>query len=475
MVRLPVIDRALAGALLAVAVQLVSGTFHGARATLQRSALVAGPADPGLAVQGAAADTVVDRWLEALSRGTASITSVGDELRANTELRTRIGPFFGERLAQWTGDDPDRLSAAARVSLSMDGARGARGFADRFLVGHPGRSKTFLMDYLRAADRAEKHREAAWAATQLSLISPRAADRARWQSEAAERMLLAGDSAGARAGLRDLARDPAPGARARESARSRLVEVVAGDAASVDEALEEIAAYAAAYPDSIGRTAGHRAQLALTMAKARGAAAALRWIEGFIGQDTSVVSDVALAGAAAQLAFYSGDREKALEYSVMALAVATDDPADRARRVELLALVQSSDSSGVAWAGTAAHALFADPENAGPVVEFPTGVAGRPSPGVLSFLAARADRASRQDLASELWSRIVDSHPESAEAPAAMLGLARTAAARGDESARTAWLERLVVEYPQSALAPSARRMLAAGGNSPARPGAGER
>ncbi|MDO8666667.1 MAG: hypothetical protein Q7J79_08650, partial [Gemmatimonadales bacterium] len=62
--------------------------------------------------------------------------------------------------------------------------------------------------------------------------------------------------------------------------------------------------------------------------------------------------------------------------------------------------------------------------------------------------------------ARAIWEDLAERHAESSAAPAALLGLARAAAARGDVPGAVARLEALILNYPGSALAPEARREL---------------
>ena len=55
---------------------------------------------------------------------------------------------------------------------------------------------------------------------------------------------------------------------------------------------------------------------------------------------------------------------------------------------------------------------------------------------------------------------LVQAYPGAAEAPGALLALAREALPSRSDQART-WLQRLIIDHPESALAPVARRLLA--------------
>ena len=80
---------------------------------------------------------------------------------------------------------------------------------------------------------------------------------------------------------------------------------------------------------------------------------------------------------------------------------------------------------------------------------------------LLGFAASLADGAGLPALAMQARRSIVDELPQSQEAPAALLALARTLAASPDGSDEARVLvERLILEYPRSALVPQARQEL---------------
>jgi hypothetical protein len=77
------------------------------------------------------------------------------------------------------------------------------------------------------------------------------------------------------------------------------------------------------------------------------------------------------------------------------------------------------------------------------------------------LLAARYAVLARDPAAAQaIWEDIAQRHAESSAAPAALLGLARASAGRGDLAGATTRLEALILTYPQSALVPEARREL---------------
>jgi tetratricopeptide (TPR) repeat protein len=82
-------------------------------------------------------------------------------------------------------------------------------------------------------------------------------------------------------------------------------------------------------------------------------------------------------------------------------------------------------------------------------------------PPLLDYLAGLAEGAGLERDAREIRHRIVAEHPDSGEAPGALLALARDLQGDlGAEAEARELLERLIIEYPRSALVPQARREL---------------
>src|SRR6185437_5076662 len=88
------------------------------------------------------------------------------------------------------------------------------------------------------------------------------------------------------------------------------------------------------------------------------------------------------------------------------------------------------------------------------------------TPGGRSLLlatAAQIQLARKNDVeAAALWKRIVESDPDTPEAPEAELEWARSLHRAGDAAGAATHLEHLILTYPQSALVPQARRELEA-------------
>ena len=135
------------------------------------------------------------------------------------------------------------------------------------------------------------------------------------------------------------------------------------------------------------------------------------------------------------------------------------DPAEQTTRLQLLTLLQAGDSSEVAIVGEGTFKLLRDPpgfdplQSLGALAAVPQ-TSGRPL--ALLYLADAAATEGRYEVARVFRLQVIQRYANSAEAPVALLSLAREA----DQPEAGRWLEQLIVGYPDSALAPMARRLL---------------
>ncbi|MDX1578896.1 MAG: hypothetical protein R3266_10435, partial [Gemmatimonadota bacterium] len=234
--------------------------------------------------------------------------------------------------------------------------------------------------------------------------------------------------------------------------------LLARDPNSVDEARELLGRYAETYPDSVLALAAMQGELALGLVGPGGVEAA----EASLAEARRALPERAagpLDAVAARLALFAGLKDSVAARAGRSAAQDELEADERTRRLQLLTLAQVADSAELALAGRAALELYRSPRAFDPGATLGA-LAGLPDgpgrPVVLAFLADRAEAAGRTEVASALRRRIVEVYPTSAEAPPALLDLARSA---GPEEA-AGWLERLVIEHPESALAPMARRLL---------------
>ncbi len=448
-----------AGARLARAdVQLTAGDSAAAVRTLGDAAAPPGEVLGRLAdlllVMGDA-ERLAAAWAGLLALDPPATDDVERGLRAAGEA----GVAYFDRLRGELGGRPDAPArAGAIVALRVGRAAAARELAEGGRGVGEAEDAAFLREYAREAEAAGLSSEVAWAAGLLAGLSPRPVDQFRWRALAAEQALAAGDSGSARRALETLTRESAPGDAPHQAASRRLFGLLSVDPASLGEATDVLARYLREYPDSAAAEAAMRDELAIGHARA-GDLAAGEAVLAEARERLRVAWTGPLDAAAARLSLYAGRRDSARERARRSVRDPGIDAAERTRRLALLTLVQTADSAETRIVGAAALGLLGSPEafDPGPALRELAGAsASEGRPAALAFLADAAAAAGRGEIADGLRRRIVERHPGSPEAPAALLDLARAAPA----AEAVVWLEHLIVEYPRSALAPVARRLL---------------
>ncbi len=402
-----------------------------------------------------AADDLVASWTELLALDPPGTADVVEDLQgAGTDKQTLLDRL----LAGVEGRSGSATRAAALVALRLGSARAARRVADQARGAGELADAAFLREYVREADEADLPAEVAWAARHLVVLSPRPVDRWRWQALSADRALAAGDSGSARTAFVELTRESQPGDAPHQLASQRLFSLLAADPGALEDAANLLGRYVAQYPDSSRAESAMIGELAIGHARAGDLEAA----EAVLADARSRVPRAAsgpLDAAGALLSLYAGRSDSARARAGRSVQEAGLDAGEQTRRLGLLTLVQTADSSEIRVVGRAAHELLmpAASFDPGPTLRALAGLPGSSGrPTVLAFLADMAAKAGRAEVAAGVRRQVVERHPASPEAPEALLELARSASS--DEAGP--WLERLIVGYPESALAPIARRML---------------
>ena len=400
-------------------------------------------------------EAVSDAWVPLLSFDEPAIDVVAEDIARAAEPDRALTRLVED--LEWPGPAA-RAGALLAVRLGHDAE--ARRLAEH--VGGEDRAQ-FLRDYVREAELADRAGEAAWAAGELVSLSPRPVDRMRWLAMAADRSLVAGDTAAARDALEALADGSEPGDGPHDASLRRLFELMAADPAQLDDASALLDRYGADYPDSIAAQATMYGQLAAGHARAGDLATAANVVRD--GRDalsgpSAVAAAPPLDAAAGRLAFWGGRRDSAVALTGRSLVQQGLPAAERTRRIRLLSALEASDSTEAVIVGGAALGLHRDPASFDLAPPIAALLAAPSTPGraaTLAYLGDLAAEAGRSIEAIELWRRVAEGYPDSPETPGAILALAR--ATPREEAVR--WLEQLIVGYPESALAPVARRMLA--------------
>ncbi|HEY6807791.1 MAG TPA: hypothetical protein VI160_03295, partial [Gemmatimonadales bacterium] len=270
------------------------------------------------------------------------------------------------------------------------------------------------------------------------------------RADAARAFLDAGDRAGARAVLEQLAADTAGNSAMQTQAQGALLEVMIGDG-DLDGAQARLEALT---PRLTGDAVE---ELRLLLAHARITRGDLDRAETTLAPDSSVAA-LALRG---WVALYRGDLARAVALFREAGPYAGERD-DATRRSEMVALLQRVAQDRNAELGGALLAL-ARGDSAG-AVEGLRRAAGRTgSPGDVLLLAGRiAARmgGTRDADAAALFQQVVEAGGTGAAPPAAELAWAQLLVRQGRGSEAITHLEHLILTYPSSAAVPEARREL---------------
>jgi len=275
-------------------------------------------------------------------------------------------------------------------------------------------------------------------------------DAVRERVEAARAYAEGGDAASARRVLREMAEDPRAPADVAVSTTGALVELYAreGDPAEAERLLRP----------GRSRLDGSEAQrLAIVVARA--------WIAhgDFPRAITLVQDDPSLAADDIRgwVALFQG-RLKDARPLLRGAGLADTDPDRAVRRAAISALLQEVHADSLPALGSALF-LTERRDTAAAVRALVTlarsGAAAGGEPELLA-LAARWSAATDPAMSESLWTEVQNRFPDAPSAPAAVLALARDAAARGDLAVAAQRLEAMILRYPDSALLPEARREL---------------
>jgi len=397
--------------------------------------------------------------------------AAGNWVRAAAEWRSAVERqpgLVGPAAFSLQSAPPAARDRLLRAVASDDSAGVARRLAAELLLGwnEPARAWTMLRtalpsapeerssmvrafaDRARAQDGPEPQRVAAEALEMLAATAePQEAARLRVAS--ARAFAAAGDGASARRVLRAMADDPAAPPGIAGTATATLVElhVREGNPAEASRLLQR----------SLARLSGGEAErLWQLVARAWMRAGALDRAEQAAAADSSLAGDEVRGW----IALYRGDLARARMLLRTGVRPAEGDAA--AERAAMAALAQVVGADSLPTLGAALlQAARGDTLGASrALVAVARGgvVAGEAE---ILLLAARYAMLARDPAAAQaIWADIAQRHAESSAAPAALLGLARASAGRGDVAGATTRLEALILTYPQSALVPEARREL---------------
>jgi tetratricopeptide (TPR) repeat protein len=386
-------------------------------------------------------------WDRAIGRDGQGVNQVRRGLRSMPDGGAAVIPELVDLLAAEPATR-ERLSAAVELAVAAGLESTATllgGRAVAMLAGDARRS--FLLDLARRADGSGLRQLAYWAYGELvrdGEVGVMEAVRGRFAQLAAE----LGDMGEAAVDLHSPGGAEGGGApEGRPSEALRIQVLTAQDPVEARRALRSFRETHGDAPELDGLSAG----VAEALLSTEGPDQAERVLAGVRGPRSALLRG--------RLALGRGDREQARTAFLAAAPALTG--AEATRTLSLVALLDRVSGDGAALLALAMEGVR-DEDVGGGLDRLVNGSRRLPASeqaALLEFGAAMAEGAGLADDARRLRRALVTYHPRSAEAPAALLALARSVRSETDGEAREL-LERLIIEYPRSALVPQARREL---------------
>ncbi|MGQ0813578.1 MAG: tetratricopeptide repeat protein [Gemmatimonadota bacterium] len=311
--------------------------------------------------------------------------------------------------------------------------------------------KSFLVEMARRSDAAQLPRVALWAYSQLTPVDMSADQMLAIRARTAELALAVGDTASAARSYRELEHSLAASSPQRRQAIALRIQLMAKEG-RLAQAEQDLAAFRGEFPNARELDA-----VAATLASA------------YIEKDETERAEQSLAGvsgprssiARGRIALRRGDVNEAK--AALLAAAPSLHGAEATETIRLVTLLGKVSRKGAELLGKSMSLVGAGSgKQAFTLLEKSVDeLAATERASILDFAAAIADRSQLPLDAERARRVIVEAHPRSIEAPAALLALARSLTERGEaaDEARQ-YLEKLIIEYPRSALVPQARQEL---------------
>jgi hypothetical protein len=388
-------------------------------------------------------------WARAVGPDGRGFLLVQRRLQNQPDAGASAIPLLVEQLGGRS--QPGRIRAATLFAIDAGLESRAQSLARELAAAtRPPEREQLLVELARRADGAGLQRLAAWAYAELlrDVRDPGAGLAIR--NRVAELALLTGDTALATATYSDLEAAAAPGSPQRRQAMAVRLQLAARDAA-LDDVAGQLDAFRSEYPHAPELDAA-AALVAERYIDGGDAASAERTLSGVNGPRSALVR--------ARIHIRAGDVERAREQ--LLIAAPQLQGRDATGTIALAALLsRTSPAGGELVARAVAAGKDERPGIIAGGIEDTRRLRAAERAAVLDFLAGLADDSGLAEDAAALRGEIAAQLPQSHEAAAALLALARRAEQHGEsaDEARVL-LERLIVEHPRSTLAPQARREL---------------
>jgi tetratricopeptide (TPR) repeat protein len=410
-------------------------------------------------------DEAAEEWETMLAWGEVGAAAVADRIRSpgvsGSDARAALRKLLSRDDAPYAAQ-----RGALSLAVRMDDRAWAGEIARRLVGQAPAETRRLLLgDYYVDARNRSWLGEAEWAAARLERDAASEAERRQWRATRAELAMLGGDVARAEPALEELVATGDPGTETHRRSLQSLFAARLARGASPDELGPLLETYARTYPEDLST----RVDLAVELARARVRAGDLEGAGRTLDRADRGIEDAALAarleGQRGVLALLAGRPGLARGHLETAAFVPDGDPVRRTDALLLVDALERADSTEAARLGAGMFALAAraDP---GPLEEAVTrwrsGDGGAAGPSLSALAAAALEREGFAEAASRSRRALVETWPDAAATPAALLELGRAASRAGRTGDARRWLERLIVTFPDHALAPAARRELGA-------------
>ncbi len=392
----------------------------------------------------------VREWNRAIAEDGQGFLLVQRRLQSLPDGGAPLIPRLVEALGA-DGNSVARREAAAQLALGAGLGEAAERIARALAPDLDPRLRgSFIVEVARRADGAGLYPLARWAYAELLKGEEPGSRLLAIRTRLAELALLAGDTAAAASAYADLEDAYAAGSPQRREALAVRVQLAAREG-SLEQALRFLDDMRKEFPEGADTDAA-AAAVAVAALDADRTDIAERALTGVSGPRTSLARGRLFLGrgeiprARDELFTAAAGLHGAEATSAIALAslVARVSPQGGELVTTLLTAAGEVERSDVVRAMIEATVSLDAGERA----------------AILDFAAGVADRDGLVEEAAELRREIVEHHPRSAAAPAAMLELARVLDEPGQLAEARLLLERVILEHPRSPLVPQARRQL---------------
>jgi hypothetical protein len=313
--------------------------------------------------------------------------------------------------------------------------------------------------YLDARDR-EYVQHARWAAGQLAVEATENDDRLKWEAVEASLAVEEGDREYAGRAFDRILVASASGSETRRLAVENLVALRVN--LDPNAAEELISIHKSEFPEQEAELAGMVVRLSRAHVRRGDLGAAKRALDLAPSQPADASTVATLAAQSGFLWLFEGKVGRARNDLETAGFIPGADPDQRTEVLLFLDVMDRADSVDVATLGRGIYRLQSgtDPDALmSSVNNWTMSNRDLASAGLLRLAAGALARNHFDAEADTVRLALINVFPQAAEAPGALLALARSALPVDPEASRL-WLQRLVIDHPESALAPVARRLL---------------